>query len=701
MGRPVSFDFTTGGGSPEEFLMGTVHLEPTLMHTIGNTVVLPDAPYPVKLVNGKAVHPNVAVSPAGPEPTWAYKVTIENELTGKAWSEFRGVPTGTTQIAYKELPKFVTTIPPHTTAGMMQNWADTAQDGASRAETAADRAEAPTDLMNKNLIEDTASLTNAALSAAIAHSTVRAQANLYAAYTKKLRTGAPVKITIQGDSTVYGHDTVSADKVAPAPGHVQTRSPWPFPEKLAVLMSEVYPAGVTVENRGFSGDTVGMGFTRWSAPSGSDITWFSYGINDAVASWGEAPGDVGVYLNNYEKMIRREIKRGSAVGILLSTKQSSTAGNTLIDVFREGARVLAEKLGIPVVDLEPFLSGYGNGVYSDTTHLNTAGNAIIAARLAAAFTGVGPHAPKMVGDGTRLGVHPTMDNLVLGPNTSFILSDGIKGTPPEDSADAAGTGLRTITGQLGRAYWSFYTDAPDTIVIPQYQLNGTSSVTWTLDHGIPQPDNVLDTLVGEPDSWTRRAANSFTDSGTVTGTMRTGIPDQGRAIRIVSPGWHTLKFEGTASSFGVYLFALEFISYRTLAATKKNSAFYLPVPPSFNQSTPINSTRVAWLSVFDRLQMEDWGVETYKAPPLKVTVRSYGQRVIEYVLVCTAGKETGSGIEMIKEIRNTQVAAVVNEEYVREIDTVTFDSTTRELVFTWKTAGKVMTQNFTMTISAL
>lgn len=106
MGRPVSFDFTTGGGSPEEFLMGVVYLEPTLMHTIGNTVVLPDAPYPVKLVNGKAVHSDVAVSPDGPEPVWAYRVTIKNEITGRAWSELRGVPTGTNQIAYRSLPKF-------------------------------------------------------------------------------------------------------------------------------------------------------------------------------------------------------------------------------------------------------------------------------------------------------------------------------------------------------------------------------------------------------------------------------------------------------------------------------------------------------------------------------------------------------------------------------------------------------------------
>ena len=167
MGRPVSFDFTTGGGSPEEFLMGTVHLEPTLMHTIGTTVVLPDAPYPVKLVNGKAVHPDVAISPAGPEPEWAYKVTIENELTGKAWSEFRGVPSGTTQIAYKELPLFVTTIPPETTAGMMQNWADTTETNAARSEAAADRAEAPTDQMNKTLIENPDSLTYGALTGAI------------------------------------------------------------------------------------------------------------------------------------------------------------------------------------------------------------------------------------------------------------------------------------------------------------------------------------------------------------------------------------------------------------------------------------------------------------------------------------------------------------------------------------------------------
>lgn len=213
MGRPVSFDFTTGGGSPEEFLMGVVYLEPTLMHTVGSTVVLPDAPYPVKLVNGKAVHPNVAVSPAGPEPAWAYKVTIENELTGKAWSEFRGVPTGTTQIAYKELPKFITTIPPQTTAGMMQNWADTTEANADRSELAADRAEAPTDEMNKNLIEDPASLTATALSTAIDDQTkVKLGAEVLTGPLTIAALQSAANLAAENGRTLYASGTITTDQ---------------------------------------------------------------------------------------------------------------------------------------------------------------------------------------------------------------------------------------------------------------------------------------------------------------------------------------------------------------------------------------------------------------------------------------------------------------------------------------------------------
>ena len=166
MGRNVTLDFSAGGGSDAEFLIGTITLEPTAVHEIGNRVVLPH-PRSTGINAGVGVLEDVAISPAGPEPAWAYLATVRDSISGKAQSWLVGVPTGTTAIPFKQLTKFTTTIPPQTTAGMMQNWADTTEVNAERSEIAADRAEAPTDLMNKNLIENAASLTAGALSAAL------------------------------------------------------------------------------------------------------------------------------------------------------------------------------------------------------------------------------------------------------------------------------------------------------------------------------------------------------------------------------------------------------------------------------------------------------------------------------------------------------------------------------------------------------
>lgn len=169
MGRNVTLDFSAGGGSDTEFLIGTITLEATAVHEIGNRVVLP-APRATGINAGVGVLEDVAISPAGPEPAWAYRATVRDSISGKSQSWLVGVPTGTSAIPFKQLTKFTTTIPPQTTAGMMQNWADTTEANAERSELAADRAEAPTDEMNKNLIENPASLTSGALSAAIGES---------------------------------------------------------------------------------------------------------------------------------------------------------------------------------------------------------------------------------------------------------------------------------------------------------------------------------------------------------------------------------------------------------------------------------------------------------------------------------------------------------------------------------------------------
>lgn len=162
MGRDITFDFAAGGGSDDDFIIGSITLEPTMVHEVGTRVVLP-APRSTGISAGVGVINDVAVSPDGPEPAWAYRATAYDSVSGRKHSWFVGVPSGTAPIAFSNLPVFITTIPPETTPGMMQNWADTAQDGARRAEEAADRAEAPTDLMVSNLVNNESSLAKTAL----------------------------------------------------------------------------------------------------------------------------------------------------------------------------------------------------------------------------------------------------------------------------------------------------------------------------------------------------------------------------------------------------------------------------------------------------------------------------------------------------------------------------------------------------------
>ena len=166
MGRDINIDFGKGGGSDLEVVRGKVTIRSTDVHEVGSRIILP-APTPVALADGTAVLPNVAVSPDGPEPAWAYEVVVRDEVSGYARAWLVGVPEGEGPIDFNLLPRFTTAGPPGTTGAQVQAWADAAQDGATRAEAAALAAEAPTDTMNKTLIEDPESETHGALIAAI------------------------------------------------------------------------------------------------------------------------------------------------------------------------------------------------------------------------------------------------------------------------------------------------------------------------------------------------------------------------------------------------------------------------------------------------------------------------------------------------------------------------------------------------------
>lgn len=112
MARNVKFSFLRGGGSSLEVLYGKVSLTPTNLHTFSSTAVLP-APTTFDLVNGTALATNVAPSPAPVEGQvpWAYKVKITDNF-GKSWEYLVGVPDGTSEINFNDLPRYFETKPP-------------------------------------------------------------------------------------------------------------------------------------------------------------------------------------------------------------------------------------------------------------------------------------------------------------------------------------------------------------------------------------------------------------------------------------------------------------------------------------------------------------------------------------------------------------------------------------------------------------
>jgi hypothetical protein len=162
LGRNIEIDARLGGGAAHEILFGEVTIEATAMHQEGAKTVFP-GPKTYGISNGVTVLENVDVSPAGPVPAWAYRVTFRDHQSGKGWSEMVGVPTGTTAVKYPALPRFTTAIPAETTKAELQNWVDTTETNKDIAVAAAATATAPTDAMVAGKINDPASLTSTAL----------------------------------------------------------------------------------------------------------------------------------------------------------------------------------------------------------------------------------------------------------------------------------------------------------------------------------------------------------------------------------------------------------------------------------------------------------------------------------------------------------------------------------------------------------
>lgn len=353
------------------------------------------------------------------------------------------------------------------------------------------------------------------------------QAALYGQFIQKVRTGQPYTIACRGDSLTYGQDTTSSDRTAPPAGHSRDRAPVQYPSALSSHLG----SAATVINQGYSGDWAKRSYERWDQSAGSDLTIIGLGINDSRADWSEYPGEIGPFIEWYEKIILRELAWGSACMIMLPLRQRGTESADL-GAYRAALRALSANYGIPVFDGAEALAGYGAEVFSDDTHLNAKGYKILGVRAAMALM---------------------------------------------DAASSYGAG-----GNMGGGY-------------------------------------------------------------------------------------------------------------------------YLPVPAVYDESADITTTRIRMQDILDRLGVPPWGSWRAQAPAFKITVRTYEQAVIEYLVSVNASPTgaTGAAVEKVHQLRRTNIPATPNESRVREINTITWDAATKEWVIGWKTSGKNLRVNFNLVISLL
>ncbi|QOR56158.1 tail fiber protein [Gordonia phage Linetti] len=586
------------------------------------------------------------------------------------------------------------------------------------------------------------------------------QAQLLGKAMKKLRLGQPVKIVCRGDSTTYGHDTVSSDRV-PAPDVTLpdgtkptfTRSPVPFPQAMQNFLNQTYGEIVTVENQGHSGDWVQRGMTRWLNNVNADITVISYGINDALATGVpvEIRGNISSYIEATEKMILRDLEWGSAVVLMAPIRQRGPLGSPDVDAYRNALRGLADSYGLPLVDTEEFLITAPWDCWSDGNHLNTKGNGIMGARLAALFVGEGPLKKNVLEPGSKLLGRPTLDNVVLRGAVQTN-SSGF-GTPRDEAAMAAGTAVGFQGGGTaaldGVATWSFYTESPDVVIIPWSYINAGAGeagaqISYELDFAVEQGQNYHVDVATPGESGNGSLAPSYKFHGPVAaGQAATFINDPATsplAIRVATPGWHTIRaiYHRSVTASVAVTHMIEAFAWRTYQQMRKPIDFTpviaalepvnIRVMPNLDESADILSTKVHWPTLVQALHVKNWANQYYGAPIIKLTLRTYGVGVVQYAFLCTlrtdlpgadvaqravegyGATEPSQGIAFVRKLGAgfaTVSAGAPPETAIsgRELAYISYEAATQSLVFTWRTVNsgdstaKNMKKNFLMTFS--
>ena len=248
----------------------------------------------------------------------------------------------------------------------------------------------------------------------------RKSTNLLATAAYKLRNEKKLTICCLGDSLTYGYDIYSEDRldgnVYGINGSKVDRAKKQYPESMQGFLRAAYGSEeINVINRGYSGDTAATAYDRWKTPSGADVTLIMLGTNDANSSWGTKVA-VNEFIDNYRKLIERELLWGSAV-VICMPPATADGRNIATDTYGQSLISLAQEYNLEVIDVKSFVDGYEKstaeyGIYSDGTHFNAKGYEIIGARMSAVFLGAQFNNPIISNDQVLM-CRPVFDGMTL------------------------------------------------------------------------------------------------------------------------------------------------------------------------------------------------------------------------------------------------------------------------------------------------
>ena len=186
-----------------------------------------------------------------------------------------------------------------------------------------------------------------------------------------------VRIVCEGDSLTYGAQSDGPRPPINGAGSHRAETGWPEALERAL-------PGLSVENRGFPGDTVALGARRWQGYPPGALAILMFGTNDAgVRPWKRPAASAEAFQQRLARLIARHRAAGAQVLVLAPPPPGTRFAEQRLRPYRRAARDAALATGAHFLDPARFLPKRGDVLQRDGLHLTSAANAAIARGISA------------------------------------------------------------------------------------------------------------------------------------------------------------------------------------------------------------------------------------------------------------------------------------------------------------------------------